>query len=123
VVVAEDASAAKHGEIGQILLARPLPEHEHTRLAGATVILPPEEKDGLLERLDQAKEEYLPENEGAGDSQFLRERAYLLTHYALEWADRSGRPAVAAQDPDAQRPGEQAVRKVVKWQQERVRHV
>jgi uncharacterized protein len=123
VVVAEDASAAKHGEVGQILLARPLTEHEHTRLAGATVILPPEEKEGLLESLAQSKEEYLAENEGAGDSQFLRERAYLLTHYALDWADRAGRPAVAAEDPDAERPGEQAVRRVVKWQQERVRHV
>ena len=122
-VVAEDASAAKHGEIGQILLARPLLEHEHMRLAGATVILPPEEKEGLLARLAQTKEEYLAENEGADDLQFLRERAYLLTHYALDWADHSGRPAVAAQDPDAQRPGGQAVRKVIKWQQDRVRHV
>jgi len=123
VVVAKDASAAKNGEVGQILLARPLLEHEHTRLAGATVILPPEEKEGLLESLAQAKEAYLAENQGADDLQFLRERAYLLTHYALQWADRAGRPAVAAEDPDGERPGDQAIRRVVKWQQERVRHV
>jgi hypothetical protein len=122
VVTAHDASAARHGEVGQILLARPLPEHDQVRLAGATVVLPAEERERLLHEIAQARDAYLAEREGATDEQFLRERSYLFTHYALEWADRSGRPAVAAEDPDGERPGDRAVRKVIKWQQERVRH-
>jgi hypothetical protein len=139
VLTAHDASAAVHGEVGQILLARPLPEHNLTRLTGATVVLPISEKEALLAFVDEAcaalpiseKEAllafvdeacaaYLAEHEGATRDQFMRERAYLLTHYALEWADREGRPAVAAEDPDARRPGGKAMQTLIKWQQERV---
>ena len=84
-LVVHDASAAKHGEVGQLLLARPLPEHP-----AATM------------------------------DQYLRDRAYLFTHYALEWADRENRPAVTADDPEARKPGAKAMQRVVKWQQDRV---
>jgi hypothetical protein len=115
-----DAAAAKHGEVGQVLLARPLPERDLMRLSGATAVLPASESDALCSYMDDAWGNYLGENEGADKAQFLRERAYLLTHYALEWADREGRPAVAADDPDQQRPGGKAMQTLVKWQQERV---
>ena len=51
--------------------------------------------------------------------QFLRDRAYLFTHYALEWADRQDRPAIAADDPE-RKPRGKAMQRLVKWQQERV---
>jgi hypothetical protein len=115
-----DSSAAKHGEKGQILLARPLPERESTRLSGATVVLPASEADGLLAFVDQQWQAYQAEHEGATRVVFLRDVAHLLTHYALEWADREGRPAVAADDPDAEGPKAKAMQRLVKWQQERV---
>ena len=52
---------------------------------------------------------------------FLRDRAYLLTHYALNWAQAQGRPAISADDPDARKPGGQAVRKLIKWSHQQVR--
>jgi hypothetical protein len=136
-----DQAAASHGEVGQILLARPLPEHGRTGLAGATVVLPAAEKEGLCSFVEQAYRAYCEENADspsadappsadasaeAGDrapvsARFLRERAYLLTHYALEWADREGRPAVAAADPDAPAEDRPVAKKLIRWSQERVR--
>lgn len=114
-VTVHDAAAAKHGEVGQLLLARPLPEHEHVHLAGATAVLPVSEEAGLRAYMEQARQTYLGDHPDAAMEQFLRDRAYVLTHYALEWADREGRPAVAADDPDAKKPGGQAVQRVIKW--------
>jgi hypothetical protein len=119
-LVVHDAAAAKHGEVGQVLLARPLPEQARVCLSGATAVLPASEADGLCSYMDDAWQSYSSEHEGAAKEQFLRDRAYLITHYALEWADREGRPAVAADDPDARRPGGKAMQALVKWQQERV---
>jgi hypothetical protein len=120
-VTVHDTAAASHGEVGQILLARPLPEHEHVRLSGATVVLPASEKEALQAFVEQAHNAYRAEREEGGSAvAFLRERAYLLTHYALEWADRQGRPAVAAEDPDAEKPGQKTVQKLIRWGQERV---
>jgi hypothetical protein len=115
-----DAAAAKHGEVGQVLLARPLAERDLLRLAGSTAVLPASEVDALCSYMDDAWESYSGEHEGAQRVQFLRDRAYLITHYALDWADREGRPAVAADDPDQQRAGGKAMQTLVKWQQERV---
>jgi len=120
VLTVYDAAAARHGELGQILLSRPLPERERVRLAGATAILPASEEQSLRAFVEGKRQAYLLEHEGSTTAQFLRDRAYLLTHYALEWAVREGRPAVAADDPDAHRPGAGAMRRLVKWQQERV---
>jgi len=116
-VTVEDASAAKHGEVGQILLARPLPEHEHMRLSGSTVLLPASEQAGVREAIEAAWQSYLEEYPAATMEQFLRDRAYLLTHYALEWADREGRPAVAADDPESGGIAARAVRKALRVSQ------
>ena len=115
-----DASAAKHGELGQILLSRPLPEREIIRLAGSTAVLPASEEVDLMAFVEEQRQGYLVEHKGSTMAQFLRDRAYLFTHYALEWAVREGRPAVAADDPDARNPGGNTMRRLVKWQQERV---
>lgn len=119
-VEVHDTAAAKHGQVGQILLARPLPEHDTMRLSGAMVVLPPEELDGLKAFMAQAQQAYQATRPDASTAQFLRDHAHLLTHYALEWADRAGRPAVAAEDPTAKRPGGQAVKKVIKWGYDRI---
>jgi hypothetical protein len=119
-VTVRDRAAATHGEQGQILLARPLPERNDLRLYGATVVLPPEEKDGLQTYIHQARQLYLEEWPDTEMAHFMRARAYLLTHYALEWADREQRPAVSADDPDAKGRSGQAVRKMIRWSQERV---
>jgi hypothetical protein len=116
-----DPAAAKHGQVGQILLARPLPEHNRVCLSGATVVLPASEVSEMRAFVESAFQAYLAERPGATMTQFLRDRAYLLTHYALEWAEREGRSPVSAQDPDAHRPGGKALQKLVKWSQERVR--
>jgi len=132
VLTVHDAAAASHGEVGQILLARPLPEADHVRLAGATAVLPAEEEEGLRTFIDAAYKAYVRERApdstmGGEDSnlyaEFLRDRAYLFTHYALDWADRMDRPAVAADDPNASasRPGVGTVRKLIRWGQDRVR--
>jgi hypothetical protein len=113
-VTVEDASAAKHGEVGQILLSRPLPEHEQVRLSGATVLLPASEQAGLCAAIEEAWQSYLGAQPGVTMEQFLRECAYLLTHYALEWADREGRPAVAADDPESGGIAARAVRKTLR---------
>ena len=120
-----DSAAAKHGQAGQILLARPLPERVGLRLAGATVVLPASEEGGLLAYVEGAYQAYLEERPGsARDAEtridFLRDRAHLFTHYALAWAEREGRPAVSSDDPEARKPGGQALQKLIKWQQERV---
>jgi hypothetical protein len=120
VLTVYDRSAASHGEIGQILLARPLPDRDQMYLSGATALLPAEEADGLREYMGEHQARYASEHEGASAAAFLRDRAYLLTHYALEWADREGRPAVAAEDPEAHAPGEKMVKRVVKWKQDQV---
>jgi len=119
-LVVQDTPAARHGEQGQILLTRPLPEHDDIRLAGAAVVLPAEEQEGLLAFMAQAREAYLEQRPEATLSRFLRDRAYLMTHYALEWADREDRPAVSADDPEAKKPGGQAVKKLIRWGQERI---
>ncbi len=121
VVTAQDAAAAKHGQAGQILLARPLPDHDGVHLAGATVVLPASEEEGLRASMARAREAYLEEHPEATEMQFLRDRAYLLTHYALEWADREDRPAVAVDDPEARGQGGQVLRKLVRWKQTRTR--
>jgi hypothetical protein len=41
----------------------------------------------------------------------------LLTHYALEWADREGRPAVAADDPESGGLATRALRKTLRVSQ------
>lgn len=107
-----DAAAARHGEVGQILLTRPLPERDELRLAGATVVLPAAEEETLHRFIVQGE----PAGQGA---EWLRDRAYLLTHYALEWADREERPAVAIDDPQAQQGGRKPLRKLIRWKQER----
>jgi hypothetical protein len=119
-VTAQDAAAAKHGEVGQILLSRPLPEHARLRLSGATVVLPASEEDALCAYVKEMRQAYLCEHPESTMSQFLRDRAYLLTHYALEWAEREGRPAIAAQDPNARKPGDKTLQRLIKWSQERV---
>jgi len=131
LVTVQDHAAAKHGELGQILLCRPLPEHDRLRLSGATVVLPASERGGLLGFVEEAHQAYLAEQGAGGEEmgsppapeeayvQFLRERSHLLTHYALEWADRESRPAVASQDPDARKPGDKTMQKLVRWRQER----
>jgi hypothetical protein len=116
-VTVEDASAAKHGEVGQILLARPLPEHEQLRLSGATVILPAAEEAELCRAVEGARCAYLEDHPAATMEAFLRDRAYLLTHYALEWADREGRPAVAADDPESGGLATRALRKTLRVSQ------
>lgn len=136
-VTVHNTAAASHGEVGQIFLARPLPEYQRIRLAGATVVLPASEEEGLRAFIGEAYQAYLDEcpacqeqAEGAqtgGGTQagvspeFLRDRAYLLTHYALEWAEREGRPAVSAQDPEARKLGRGSLQKLIRWSQERVR--
>jgi hypothetical protein len=123
-----DKAAASYGEVGQILLARPLPEHEEVCLAGATAVLPASEQEALHAFIDRAYAEYSGHAEGEAaqgrDSalyvRFLRERAYLFTHYALKWAEREGRPVVSVDDPETRRPGGQTVRRLVRWSQERV---
>jgi hypothetical protein len=120
-VSAHDSAAAEHGQLGQILLARPLPERDGVRLSGATVVLPAEEEEGLRTFVEQARQAYVAEHPQATLVQFLRARAYLLTHYALEWADRMDRPAVSAEDPEALKPGGRALRRLIKWRQERIR--
>jgi hypothetical protein len=119
-VIAHDAAAAEHGQVGQILLARPLPERDSVRLSGATVVLPAEEAEGLRAFVEQARQAYVTEHPQATPVQFLRDRAYLLTHYALEWADRMDRPAVSAEDPEALKPGGKALKRLIKWRQERI---
>ena len=111
-VTVDDAAAAKHGEVGQILLARPLPERDRVRLSGATVVLPAAELEGLLGHVAEMRERYTKEHEGAPEADFLRAQAHGLTHYALAWADRAGRPAVALQDPE--REGAEPARRVVR---------
>jgi hypothetical protein len=113
-VTVVDASAAKHGEVGQILLARPLPEHDQLRLSGATVIVPASEESALCRAIEEARAVYLEDHPAATMEAFLRDRAYLLTHYALEWADREGRPAVAVDDPDSGGLAARAVRKTLR---------
>lgn len=122
-----DTAAASAGEVGQILLARPLPERDLIRLSGATVLLPADQEQPLREYVAQAVQEYLGEGAESAEepdaerwTAFLRDRAYLLTHYALTWAEEQGRPAISADDPDAKKPGGQAVRKLIKWSTERV---
>jgi hypothetical protein len=128
-LLVRDKAAATHGQVGQILLTRPLPERESVHLAGATVVLPGSEEGGLREFIERAYQGYVAERSkgdeagGEGQSlwpQFLRDRAYLLTHYALQWAEREGRPAVSAQDPNAPKPGRELVSKLVRWSQARV---
>lgn len=119
-VTVQDQAAAKHGQVGQILLSRPVPEHDRLRFSGATVVLPAEEQDALKAFVEDARAQYLRDHPETTMAQFLRERAYLLTHYALEWAEREGRPAVAAQDPEARRPpGSKFVQKLIKWSVDR----
>jgi uncharacterized protein len=120
LVTVRDRAAATHGQEGQILLARPLPEHNDLRLSGATAVLPAEEKDALHTYMLQARQAYLADHPETTMRRFLRDRAYLFTHYALEWADREQRPALAADDPDARGQGGQAMKKLIKWSQERV---
>jgi len=91
-----------------------------TLLRVATAVLPPSEADGLRAFVEEEWQAHLAEHEGATKVEFLRDCAHLVTHYALEWADREGRPAVAADDPDARGPGGQAMQRLVKWRQERV---
>lgn len=119
-VTVQDTAAARHGEIGQILLAHPLPGHGSIHLAGATVVLPASEKDGLCAFIRAAQHAYLEERPESTMAEFLRERGYLLTHYALQWADREHRPAVAADDPAVHKPGGTAVKKLIRWGQEHV---
>ena len=119
-VAVRDQAAAAHGEQGQILLARPLPEHTDLRLSGATVVLPAQEQDALQAYVTQARQAYLEAHPATEMHHFLRDRAYLLTHFALEWADREQRPAVSADDPNAKGRGGQAIKKLVKWSQDRV---
>jgi hypothetical protein len=119
-LVVRDQAAATHGQQGQILLARPLPEHDALRLAGATVVLPADEKDAVQAYMLEARQVYLEEHPATTMHQFLRDRSYLFTHYALEWADREQRPAVSAEDPEAKGRGGQAMRKLIRWSQERV---
>jgi hypothetical protein len=116
-VTVEDTSAAKHGVVGQILLARPVPEHERLRLSGATVILPASEEAALCRAIEGARCAYVEDHPEAATEAFLRDRAYLLTHYALEWADREGRPAVAADDPESRGLAARAMRKTLRVSQ------
>lgn len=120
VLTVHDRSTTNYGEVGQILLARALPGRDSVYFSGATVVLPASEVDNLREYIKSEYEIYLAENGAAPKESFLRERAYLLTHYALEWADQQGRPAVSADDPNARIPGEKILQKAVKWKQDHV---
>jgi hypothetical protein len=70
----------------------------------------------LLARVAVAQEGYTKEHEGAPASDFLRAHAHVLTHYALAWADREGRPAVAIEDADRtdEAPSRRVVRQVAR---------
>lgn len=118
-VRAHDMAAARHGEVGQILLARPLPERDELRLAGATAVLPAAELEALRDFVEHEWQVELAEHPTAQKVDWLRDRAFLLTHYALQWAEREGRPAVAIDDPQAQPVGGKPLQKLIRWQQER----
>ncbi len=125
-LIIHDTAAAQHGQAGQILLARPLPEwmapgETRLRLAGATAVLPAEEQEKLLQFIQQARQAYLTDHPDTDMAEFLRHRAYLLTHYALDYADREGRPAVAAQDPSAKKLSGQTLRRIVNWGQSKIK--
>lgn len=82
-------------EVGDVVLARLLPVDDHLELGTGAAYLPQDEIADLSEKLEEARTsdaELYPEASAEG---FLRRHNHLLSHHALEQAERKGRPPVA----------------------------
>lgn len=88
---------AGHGQVsvGDVILARLQPVHDHLELGPGAAYLPADEIADLHEKLEAAREEDAAEHNGDKADAFLRRHNHLLIHHALEQAERKGRPPVA----------------------------
>ncbi|NLE77882.1 MAG: hypothetical protein GX605_14175 [Chloroflexi bacterium] len=87
--------ASKAVTEGEILLGRPVPVGGTHRLSGATVRLPGETAERLAAFLAEGQAAYDQEHPNASLLAFLRDRAYLFPHFAMQHAEEQGVPPVS----------------------------
>lgn len=81
--------------VGDVILARLQPVHDHLELGPGAAYLPADEIADLREKLEAARAEDAAEGPDATAEGFMRRRNYLLIHHALEQAERKGRAPVS----------------------------
>jgi uncharacterized protein len=88
---------AGHGQvnIGDVILARLQPVHDHLELGPGAAYLPEDEVGNLHEKLEAARAEDAVEHHDATVESFMRRWNHLVIHHALEQAERKGRPPVS----------------------------
>lgn len=89
--------AAGRGQVsvGDVILARLQPVHDHLELGPGAAYLPADEIADLREKLEAARAEDADDHPDDTAEEFMRRRNYLLIHHALEQAERKGRPPVS----------------------------
>jgi len=95
-----EAGGRGNVEIGEVILARLVPVSNQLQFSTVAAFLPAAETDGLAEKLEAAQEADAKAYPGATQKEFLRRNNQLLIHFALEQAERVGRPPVARLDPN-----------------------
>jgi hypothetical protein len=81
--------------VGDLILARILPVHDHLELSGGAAYLPQDEIGDLRSKLDAARAAHAETYPDAADEHFWRLNNHLIIHHALEQAEANGRAPVA----------------------------
>lgn len=91
-------------EIGEVILARLVPVHDHLEFSTLAAYLPAGEFDGLAAQLAEARATFTEEHADADEAEIRRHTNYLLIHHGLAAAEAAGRPPVARLDPHRDDP-------------------
>jgi hypothetical protein len=81
--------------VGDLILARILPVHDHLELSGGAAYLPQDEIGDLRAKLEAARATYAETYPDATVEDFWRQNNHLVIHHALEQAEANDRPPVA----------------------------
>jgi hypothetical protein len=92
-----EASGRGNVDIGEVILARPVPVFERTEFSTVAAYLPDDESKGLVAYIEEIKASD-PAGEGLTTAEYVANNNHLIIHYALQKAVEAGRPPVARLD-------------------------
>lgn len=93
------AAGTGQAKRGDTILARIVPVGEDLEFTTVGAYIPKEEMDEFEEFVAAAKAEYAKDHPDATHDQFMRDRGYVLIHYALQKSEEKGRNPVSRLNP------------------------
>lgn len=92
-----EASGRGNVDIGEVILARPVPVFDRFEFSTVAAYLPDDESEGLAAYIEAIRVSD-PAGSGQTMTEFVANNNHLIIHYALQAAENAGRPPVARLD-------------------------